>query len=154
MDGWMNELMLSRCWRASDTSEKDDDVAASYFTHILDMCTHHTHIVSLIPQQSVLLHKEDYTSGTRGFPGMGHSHPVCHHSAGAMCNIAIAGHFFTATANLTHPPQGWAGDRCEIWSSRVTEERDVSRFLSSCYCNNISVFSAWCVTRVILMEFI
>ncbi len=86
----MNEwMMLSRCWRASDTSEIDDEVAASYFTHILDTCTHHTHIVSLIPQQSVLLHKEDYTSGTRGFPGMGHSHPVCHHSAGAMVTLLL-----------------------------------------------------------------
>lgn len=36
-----------------------------------------THTVSLKPQQSVLCHKEDYTSGTRGFPGIAHSNPVC-----------------------------------------------------------------------------
>lgn len=113
----------------------------------------HTHIVSLIPQQSVPFHKEDYTSGTRGFPGMGHSHPVCrlcvNHSV-----VAIAGHCFTVTTNLIHPRQGYAEDRCEIWSSGVTKGEGHLSVFVLLLVSFVSVFLAWCVSRVILKEFI
>lgn len=79
------------------------------------------HTVSLIPQQSVLFHKEDYTSGTRGFPGMAHSYSVCWLSVSHSVIAMVTSHLLDIilSTNLTHLPQGRIADKSEIWSSRV-----------------------------------